>query len=73
MNFYYYGIENRGLKAFREDGETVFSAEYHGKPIACVNENIWYDWESRKPIAFEEDDIVYNLETKRPMFVISIE
>jgi len=72
-SFCYYGINDRQLKAFREDGETVFNSGYPNKPIAYVNDHTWFDWNTHKPIAFEEEDIVYNWDTKKPILVISIE
>ena len=68
----YFGINDRLLKAFRENDETVFSADT-SKPIAFVNEQTWFDWKTHKPVAIEEEDIVYDWETRKPILVISIE
>ena len=69
----YFGINDRKLKAFREDGETVFSVGHRNEPIAFVEEHTWFDWETHQPIAFEEEDIVYDWNTYKPLFVISVE
>lgn len=71
-SFCYYGFTDRQLKAFREDGETVFSAKT-SKPIAFVNEGTWFDWTTHKPVAIEEDEVVYDWATRKPILVISIE
>ena len=68
----YFGINDRLLKAFRENDETVFSADT-SKPIAFVNEQTWFDWKTHKPVAIEEEDIVYDWERRKPNLVISIQ
>lgn len=71
MKFYYYDYQNTVLKAFCEDGETIYSV-VGNEPIAIVDEDIWYDLRNHRPIAVEEGKTVYSMETRKPIFTIVV-
>ena len=72
MNYYYYGIKDGKLKAFREDCETVFVPQKR-TPVAIVEEGTWYDWDTRKPVAYEDGEMVYKYGTDIPTLIKSVE
>ena len=70
--YYYFGYLDRKLKAFKEKGGAVFSSVTR-KPIAFIEDGIWYDWNTHAHIAFEEDEIVFDLKSKEPIYIIEKE